>query len=225
MTNNFSYFLFHPKNVGIPLSLNMNQLISLLGKMILVYLGTIIVTSVLFLPILSLLNLFPEQRIRLSAIPLSFKLIVFVPIYEEVIFRLPLKYSKENIFLSLATLQFLLFYHSFNLIILVCISFLIASVPHWDLIKESFFSKMERVWQRYFPFLYYGLALCFGLFHLTNFENLKLAQYLLFPLLVSNQIIMGLMFGYVRITYKNGFIYSVLLHFFINLPLILISHL
>jgi hypothetical protein len=102
---------------------------------------------------------------------------------------------------------------------------MIASIPYLRLIPETFYSRLGLIWKKYFPLFYYVLAVSFGLIHLTNFPNLRIGHYLLFPLIVSNQIIMGLIFGYVRVTYKNGFVFSVLLHFLINLPLILISHL
>ena len=225
MIKHFIPFIFNPKIKDLPIPLNISKSISLIFRMILVYFVFIILTSLSFLPILKILNLLPEQSLTLSHIPLTFKLILIVPIYEETIFRLPLKFSKDNLFLSLATFQFMLFYHTFNLIILVCISFLIASLPYLRIIPDKFYSKLELIWQKYFPFIFYGLTLSFGLLHLTNFVNLKLGHYLLSPFIVSNQIFMGLMFGYVRVSFSNGFIISIILHFLINLPLILITHL
>ena len=121
--------------------------------------------------------------------------------------------------------KFILFYHIYSLFILINISLIISLIPYLRLIPETYYLRLELIWKNYFPLVYYGLAICFGLVHLSNFQNLRIAHYLVFPLIVSNQIIMGLMFGYVRVTYKNGFLYSVLLHFFINLPLIWLAHL
>jgi len=225
MLKELSYFLAHPRLNDLPISLSLNKSILLIFKMIILYFGLAILTSLLFIPILKLLNLLPDTGLSLSKIPLSFKLIFFVPIYEEVIFRLPLKFSKQNLFLSLAALHFMLFYHSYSIIILSAISLIIASIPYFRLVPVEVYSKMGLIWNKFFPLLYYGLAISFGLIHMTNFPNLRMIHYLLFPLIVSNQIIMGLMFGYVRVTYKNGFFYSVLLHFFINLPLIWLTHL
>ncbi len=225
MLRDFYLFLTHPKFNDPPISLSLKKSILLITRMILLYFGLAILTSLMFLPILKLLNLLPEKGLSLSHIPLSFKLIFFVPIYEEIIFRLPLKFSKQNLFLSLATLQFMLFYHAYSIVILSAISFMIALIPNLRLILETFYFKMELIWKKFFPLFYYGLAISFGLVHMSNFVHLKMAHYLLFPLIVSNQIIMGLMFGYVRVTLKNGFIFSVLLHFLINLPLIWITHL
>jgi len=101
---------------------------------------------------------------------------------------------------------------------------MIALIPNLRIIPETFFSRLELIWTKYFPFIFYSLAIGFGLVHLSNFANLRLAHYLLFPLIVGNQILMGLIFGYVRVTFKNGFIYGVLLHFLINLPLLWLAH-
>ena len=225
MLKEFLLFLAHPKVYNLPISLNLEKSFFLIIKMVLLYFGLAILTSILFLPILKFLNLLPQKGLSLSHIPLSFKLIFFVPIYEETIFRLPLKISKLNLFLSLSALHFILFYHAYSLIILSFISLMIALIPYLKLIPESFYFKIGLIWNKFFPLLYYGLAISFGLIHMTNFQHLRTAHYLLFPLIVSNQIIMGLIFGYVRVTLKYGFIYSVLLHFFINLPLIWVSHL
>lgn len=225
MLKDFYLFLAHPKFNDSPISLSFNKSILLIIKMILLYFGLAILTMALFLPILKYLDLFPGKGLRLSQIPISLKLIFFVPIIEETIFRLPLKFSKQNLFLSLAALHFILYYHTYSLFILIVISFTIASIPYMRLIPDAFYSRLGLIWKNYFPFVYYGLAICFGLVHLSNFINLKMAHYLLFPLIVSNQIIMGLIFGYVRSTFKYGFIYGILLHCFINLPLIWLAHL
>ena len=224
MQGNSSYFLFNPKINNFPISLSLNKAIMLILKFILWYFGIVILTSIIFLPILKFLNLLPQISIKLSELPLSFKLLVFVPIYEEIIFRLPLKFSKQNLFLSLSSLNFMTFYHTFGITILISISIIIAFIPYLQIIPEFYYEQLDYIWKKYFPIIYYGLAIIFGFIHLYNFNNLVFVQFLLFPLLVSNQIIMGLIFGYVRVTYRNGFIYCVLLHFFINLPLIIAAH-
>jgi len=217
-------FLVRPRINDVPISLDLNQSVMLVTKMILFYFGLAILTMALFHSILKYLDLFPKTGLRLTEIPLSFKLVFFIPILEETVFRLSLKFSKQNLFLSLAALHFTLFYHSYSLFILIIISLTIALIPYMRLIPVAFYTRLGLIWKKYFPLIYYGLAICFGLVHLSNFQNLRIVHYLVFPLIVSNQIIMGLIFGYVRVTFKNGFIYSVLLHFLINLPLIWIAH-
>jgi hypothetical protein len=216
-------FILNPVENNCPIALNIKESTLLIINILIYYFGIAIITSLLFLPFLKLYNLLPEPGLPLSAIPLSFKLIVFVPVYEEIIFRLPLKFSKKNISLSLTALLFIFLYHHYNVTTLLGISLIIVIMLYLNLLHQSTFSTVELVRQRWFPFIYYGFALGFGLLHMLNFENLRLAHYLFFPLIVSNQIAMGLLLGYVRVTYSHGFILCVLLHFFINLPLILLS--
>lgn len=225
MLRHLFFFLSNPKINETPESLSILNASVMILKFLLFYVAFILISSLIFFPILKLINLFPEQSLSISQIPLSFKLIVFVPLYEEAIFRLPLKFSKQSIFLALATLVFVIILHKFNIIIVILITTMVSMTPYFRIIPEVFFSKMELFWKNHFIFIFYGFALSFGILHMSNFNNLKLGHYLAFPLIVSNQIVMGLLSGYLRVTYKNGFIYGVLLHFLINLPLILISRL
>ncbi len=225
MLKQFFTFLLYPNLSTEPRSLNVHGLFVLLGRFLLAYFGLAILSSLIFFPILRMMDLLPESKIATSEIPLSFKLIVFVPIYEEAIFRLPLRFTKRNLAISLAALFFLVFYHVFELYTLIAIAAFIALIPSFIVIPASAILKAGTVWRRYFPVLYYGLALSFGILHLFNFENLRLAHFFVFPLIVFNQIIMGLMLGYIRVEYKYGFIYGIILHFLINLPLILLYHL
>lgn len=225
MLKQFFSFLLHPNLSNEPRSLNVHGLFVLLGRFLLAYFGLAILSSLIFFPILRMMDLLPESKIATSEIPLSFKLIVFVPIYEEAIFRLPLRFTKRNLAISLAALFFLVFYHVFELYMLIAIAVFIALIPSFITIPAFVILRAGIVWKKYFPLLYYGLALSFGILHLFNFENLRLAHFLVFPFIVFNQIVMGLMLGYIRVEYKYGFIYSIILHFLINLPLILLSHL
>ncbi len=218
-------FLSRPQISDPPKLLDVKNSILLIVHIILLYLLVVIFTSLLFLPILMWLDLFPQVSKSIADAPLSFKLLVFIPICEEIAFRLPLKFSKYNLFMSFAAIQFIFFYHILNLVLLACITIFIILIPFWGVISNSFYSTMEKIWKKYFPFLYYGFSLSFGILHIFNFSNLKFIHFLLFPFIVSNQIVMGLLLGYVRVTFKNGLIFSILLHILINLPFILIAHL
>lgn len=67
--------------------------------------------------------------------------------------------------------------------------------------------------KKYFKIGFYSLALIFGYVHLFNFEITT--KILLFsPLLVLPQIVLGLVFGYIRVRF--GLIYSILLHAMYN---------
>ena len=218
-------FFSKPRINESPKSLSIFNASVLITKFLLFYFSFALFSSLTFFPILKLINLFPEPSLTLSNIPLSFTLVAFVPFYEEVIFRLPLKFSKHNLFLAFATLVFALILHKFNIFVVIVITVTVILIPDFGIIPDFIFSKMELFWRNHFIFIFYGFALSFGMLHLSNFNNLKLGHYLAFPLIVSNQIVLGLFSGYLRVTFKNGFIYSVIFHFLINLPLFLISRL
>jgi len=225
MSKKFIEFLKYPKISEPPISLSFQMSILLIFRSFFLYIVAIFFFSILFLPVLKVLNLVPKFGFNSSDIPLSFKALILAPIFEEIIFRLPLKFSKQNFFLFLACLHFLLFSHAYKTSILCLISFIIALIPYLKLIPEPPFFRLKILWGKYFYLIYYGFAIFFGLVHMSNFVNLTFAHFLFFPLIVFNQIAMGLILGYVRVTYLNGFILGVIIHILINLPFILIPHL
>jgi len=62
---------------------------------------------------------------------------------------------------------------------------------------------------KYFKIAFYVISILFGYVHIFNFE-ITSQILLLSPLLVAPQIVIGLVFGYVRV--RLGLIYSMLLH-------------
>ena len=73
---------------------------------------------------------------------------------------------------------------------------------------------------RVFRFAFYALALIFGYIHLSNYEIDT--QILLFsPILVAPQILLGLIFGYIRVRF--GFIWAIAMHSFYNGTLVIIA--
>jgi hypothetical protein len=225
MLSDLIYFLKYPKFNDIPVSLNFKMSVLLITRSILLYIGVLVLSTLLFFPLLKMLNLMPNFGINHSDTPLSFRVLILIPLFEETIFRLPLKFSKQNFFLFLAGFNFLIFYHTYDTRIVGIFSCIIAIIPYLKLISESVYLKMEFIWEKHFFLLYYSFAIFFGLFHMSNFVNLTFAHFLLSPLIVFNQIAMGLILGYVRVTYLNGFILGVIIHILINLPFILIPHL
>ncbi|MEN8789615.1 MAG: CPBP family intramembrane glutamic endopeptidase [Flavobacteriaceae bacterium] len=70
---------------------------------------------------------------------------------------------------------------------------------------------------RYFGIIFYLITLIFGFYHITNFEINPTVIYLA-PLLVSPQLFIGLILGYVRV--KLGLIWAMLLHSIYNIVLV-----
>jgi len=146
--------------------------------------------------------------------------LVFAPIVEELIFRLPLKISKQNIFIAMIA-AYSLFYLShkslttiitlrelFRFSVFVTVSFAVVFS-----LKEQFLSRLLN---KYFGVYFYSLTVVFGLLHVANFLSL-VPENLIFiaPLFALHQVIVGFFLGYLRI--KNGLIWCILLHFMFNL--------
>jgi hypothetical protein len=73
-------------------------------------------------------------------------------------------------------------------------------------------NRFKSLWDRYFAFVFYSVALIFAFIHSVNFLNIN---YFLLPILVLPQFIIGLLIGYLRI--RLGFIWGYMLHFLNNL--------
>ncbi|RAJ12020.1 CPBP family intramembrane glutamic endopeptidase [Olleya aquimaris] len=63
--------------------------------------------------------------------------------------------------------------------------------------------------KKYFKIVFYAFAILFGYVHIINFE-ITTQVILLSPLFVAPQIIIGLVFGYIRV--RLGLAYAMLLH-------------
>ena len=103
-----------------------------------------------------------------SLIDISLYFIIIAPIFEELIFRLPLKYEHNYLF----------------------------NVIQNIINKES--NTLEKFWITYFKPIFYLFSFGFALVHITNYENNQTIFYLLAPLIVLSQGIGGLILGYVR---------------------------
>ena len=93
-------------------------------------------------------------------------------------------------------------------------------------LEELFFRGPMYLFRNssYFGLIFYLFTLLFGFYHITNFELTPTVLYLS-PLLVSPQLFIGLLLGYIRI--RLGLHWAILLHSAYNFalvgPLILIQ--
>jgi hypothetical protein len=109
---------------------------------------------------------------------------VLAPIIEELIFRLPLKYSR-NYFLRF----FVWIDKRLNINVL---------------------STLLNSYRPYlFRFFFYFMAILFGIIHISNFENWKEYWYLA-PIITLVQLILGLILGYIRVRF--GLLWSIFYH-------------
>ena len=117
--------------------------------------------------------------------------VIVAPLFEEVMFRLILKFRS-------------------NFLILWSIH--IGVALHLGQ-KRSLLKTARKVWDKFYGWIFYLMAAAFGLMHIMNFEP-SLNIYLLAPILVAPQILIGINLGYLRVRF--GLIWSILFHAFYN---------
>ena len=131
--------------------------------------------------------------------------VVFAPLIEEFIFRYPLKFKRGSLFLlsvgigaCLIWLLTILLQNDTHAIYYGVGAFIIvAALLAWQSRDPE---KLTLTSQRYFPSAFYVTALMFAAAHISNYE-LKFDQWMIAPVLVLPQFLLGLALGYVRIKY------------------------
>ena len=113
--------------------------------------------------------------------------VIIVPFIEELVFRLPLRF-KYNYFLRFTLL----------------LSYIAGKKN-----KIRLENCLKTLWNKYFRFTFYSIALVFGLVHLTNYD-IAIAIIIFAPILICSQFVGGLLMGYLRVRYS--FILGFILH-------------
>ncbi|MDP4189333.1 MAG: CPBP family intramembrane metalloprotease, partial [Bacteroidota bacterium] len=124
--------------------------------------------------------------------------VIIAPIFEELIFRLPLIYRYNYIFRAI--------------VYLLSVSGVVAD----DKLDKGVIAFRRK----YFIWFFYLMAILFGFMHITNYSGYKELLFWM-PLLTSSQLISGIILGYIRIKY--GLIWSIYYHAFNNLVFITIA--
>ena len=135
----------------------------------------------------SLQKIFQEME----PVLIFFFAVIMAPLLEEVMFRLILRFRS-------------------NFLILWSIH--IGVALHLGQ-KRSLLKTARKVWDKFYGWMYYLMTVAFGLMHIMNFEP-SLNIYLLAPILVAPQILIGINLGYLRVRF--GLIWSILFHAFYN---------
>jgi hypothetical protein len=176
--------------------------------------GGFAITLVFLVP-LEILNLYPSQKpVDISGFNL-FKVAVLIPIIEELIFRLPLKFSKANITVSFSLLIFLVT-RNVDLIFAFSVTFLFITFMALNMRREPDFKYgTKKMFGKYFHLVFYFQALLFGFLHLPNFQ-LDYGYFYLFPFFILFYVYMGFLCGYVRVRYSYGIYASILIHILMN---------
>ena len=135
----------------------------------------------------SLQKIFQEME----PVLIFFFAMIMAPLLEEVMFRLILRFRS-------------------NFLILWSIH--IGVALHLGQ-KRSLLKTARKVWDKFYGWVFYLMTMAFGLMHIMNFEP-SLNIYLLAPILVAPQILIGINLGYLRVRF--GLIWSILFHAFYN---------
>ncbi len=135
----------------------------------------------------SLQKIFQEME----PVLIFFFAVIMAPLLEEVMFRLILRFRS-------------------NFLILWSIHIGVALQLGQ---KRSLLKTARKVWDKFYDWVFYLMTMAFGLMHIMNFEP-SLNIYLLAPILVAPQILIGINLGYLRVRF--GLIWSILFHAFYN---------
>ena len=139
---------------------------------------------------------------------------IIAPFLEEVIFRLSLVFNPLNISLSVSTLISLIINKLFCPLISI-LSFFLVFILIYKL-ALTYEQKIIAFWNKNFKYIFYFLALSFGLVHISNYNYIKFSQYFMAPILVLPQLILGFLLSFTRIYYKKGFLICVIIHCLMN---------
>ena len=190
------YFIKKPvelKQVRIPLRVKISTCLALF----IIQIPPLLVLSAL-LSGLEILGLWEDDMHRLQKIFTEMKpelifffVVIIAPLFEEIMFRLILKFRSN--FLILWPLRLLIFLQINS--------------------KINLLKTIRNIWNKFYGWIFYLVSIAFGLLHILNFEP-SLNIYLLAPVLVAPQILIGINLGYLRIRF--GLIWSILFHAFYN---------
>lgn len=190
------YFIKKPvelKQVRIPVKVKIGTCLALFIIQIPPLLGLSALLSGL-----EILGLWEDDMHRLQKIfkemkpgLIFFFAVIIAPFLEEIMFRLGLKFRSN--FLILWPLQLLILLQVSN--------------------KINLLKTIRNFWNKFYTWIFYLITIAFGLIHILNFKP-SLNIYLLAPVLVAPQILIGINLGYLRIRF--GLIWSILFHAFYN---------
>lgn len=144
--------------------------------------------------------------------------VILVPLFEEMVFRLPLRYRPLNVTLSLTLGQLLI------LAVLVdtesvepwyglaMIAVIFLSLPLYFGLRYAIEPIVAKVWlAKHLKVFVYGTSIAFGVIHITNYP---VEAWFFMPILVLSQLISGFFLAFIRLYY--GFHWAFLTHAFHN---------
>jgi hypothetical protein len=175
------------------------------------YFVLMIPTGLVLFFLMEIINL-THKAINLSLKEKILYGILLSPIIEEILFRLILVFNKRNIFiLILAALGLLVNFATKGAIVKTVLFVLLIVCL---IIVYKYEDKCKSYFQTNFKMFFFLIAGLFAFLHFFNFLDISLYDFFYLPLFVIPQFILGIILGYIRITY--GFKYSVFFHAMVN---------
>lgn len=158
----------------------------------------------------------PERKTFDVTYYFIFLLIVGAPIVEELIFRLPLRFSKVNLLVSAVLLVIWMTRKDYAVMLIA--SSITAGVVGFLLFFKplKIGTLLEKIWKKHFGVIFYLYAAVFGFMHIFNYQLEPLPKGFLVLLMVLPQLMMGLVMGYARMRYDKGLFVGMCIHFFNN---------
>ena len=148
-------------------------------------------------------------------------IVLLGPLIEELVFRLNLKVTFLNAMVLLILLGVGSIHFIESKLLQVILMIIIVSVMVWIYIdRETAISSIKRFYSRHFRWVFYFSCLTYALLHVGNFDGLSEWAYLLTPLLVLPQLILGFILGFIRMQYSflAGVIFHVTANSLFTLP-------
>lgn len=181
------------------------KLFILLFIIVLIFLGTI--TS-----FFDLVFKFKNNSITIYNLNNYLKLVVIAPIIEEMVFRFFLKPKYKNIIILVVFMTILGIYYyivkkTLNYIIVIL---LINIIFFYLIYNKAVLKKFQIHFINYFSIYFCSFSIIFALLHSFNYQIENPLFYIILPLIVAPQFIMGLFFGYIRMKYN--ILYSIFFH-------------
>jgi membrane protease YdiL (CAAX protease family) len=145
--------------------------------------------------------------------------VFIIPIFEEILFRSWLKWSKRNVYILIVSIICVVtisyFHHRFQHIrIMILFLFIVVGLIY--LLKNI---KAEPFIVNHFKYFFWSSSIIFGLVHASNYTG-NIWYLIGFSFILgSPQIVGGFILGFIRMNY--GLRYSILFHFLINSSLLL----
>jgi hypothetical protein len=148
---------------------------------------------------------------------------IVLPLFEEITFRLSLKFNPVYFALTFGTFMYYIITKAvfksrlslvdetfwsrvITAIIVILIMYLVSRA-------KTIKTILENYWQKHFRMIYYFSCVSFAWLHIFNFE-LNLTNILWLPILTLPQLFSSTIAGYTRVTF--GFQYPLLLHITTN---------